>query len=477
MPRGRKHFHGLKKIKVRQTWNKYNLYNISRLKDPFTATRTFFQQKWSAKAQARAYHGEHIREGQWTQMFSRYIPAVVPMDPKMLARDDGATQGAGRGSGKEVEPLTKEETSDRALDVKAGKVEKPQEFESTPYMCMTFYPQERRLDIAIFRALFASSARQARQFVVHGFVKVNGKKMQFPGYLLNPGDMFSVDPEMVLWATGTPERKHRTLKVPDDGGVWYKGEYIPAPGAGEDKGKRSAKKSTAVEETEEQIADEVAEVEEDDADDVEAEGEEESPEQASASRQAKIHKALVKLRADVVSIPKTNKDLSAKRKQDIRALSKDLKTAISQSNKSGKVTVENQKHWEQWLYDILKTIPKAKIPASVAHLEPADAAEKPKRPPPRPSPASESRDAREPMRPISEHMRLLESYPNSTPAWSPRDYMSAFAFIPRYLEVNQNVCSAVYLRHPVARPGLAEVPSPFGIETGLLAFQWYLRRR
>lgn len=68
------------------------------------------------------------------------------------------------------------------------------------------------------------------------------------------------------------------------------------------------------------------------------------------------------------------------------------------------------------------------------------------------------------------------SKPYMTP-WKPRDYMSAFAFIPRYLEVNQNICAAVYLRHPVARPGLAEVPTPFSYETGQLAFNWYLRRR
>ena len=66
--------------------------------------------------------------------------------------------------------------------------------------------------------------------------------------------------------------------------------------------------------------------------------------------------------------------------------------------------------------------------------------------------------------------------PYATP-WKPRDFMSAFAFIPRYLEVNQKICSAVYLRHPVARPGLAEVPTPFHGETMALAFNWYLRRR
>ncbi|KAK1090259.1 hypothetical protein LTR48_008635, partial [Friedmanniomyces endolithicus] len=61
------------------------------------------------------------------------------------------------------------------------------------------------------------------------------------------------------------------------------------------------------------------------------------------------------------------------------------------------------------------------------------------------------------------------SKPYATP-WHPRQFMSAFAFIPRYLEVNQRVCSAVYLRHPVARPGLAEVPTPFSAETMGLAF-------
>jgi len=75
---------------------------------------------------------------------------------------------------------------------------------------------------------------------------------------------------------------------------------------------------------------------------------------------------------------------------------------------------------------------------------------------------------------ITEHLRTLALINFK---WKTKDYMSPFAFIPRYLEVNQNVCSAVYLRHPVARPGLAEVPSPFSSELLTLAFQWYLRRR
>jgi ribosomal protein S4 len=46
--------------------------------------------------------------------------------------------------------------------------------------------------------------------------------------------------------------------------------------------------------------------------------------------------------------------------------------------------------------------------------------------------------------------------PYRTP-WRPRYYLSAFAFIPKYLEVNHNIGHAVYLRDPVARPGQSEV--------------------
>jgi ribosomal protein S4 len=124
---------------------------------------TFYQQKWKAKSLARGYHGEQIREGQWERMFSPSLRAVVPMDHKYLATCDGSEQAEGRGSGKELSP------QEQAM--------KPQS-QPIPYMHMTFAPAERRLDTAIFRALFASSARQARQFVTHGKVKVNGKKVR-----------------------------------------------------------------------------------------------------------------------------------------------------------------------------------------------------------------------------------------------------------------------------------------------------------
>ena len=110
----------------------------------------------------RAYHGEQIREGQWERMFTPLLNAVIPMDHKYLADNDGSELAAGRGSGKE-KPY-------KAGNIKFGR-------NQIPYNNMTYAPIERRLDTAVFRALFASSVRQARQFVVHGQVKVNGKKV------------------------------------------------------------------------------------------------------------------------------------------------------------------------------------------------------------------------------------------------------------------------------------------------------------
>jgi len=126
---------------------------------PNTASRTYFQQKWTAKASTRAYHGEVVPEKQWQRMFSRTANAVVAMDPAYLAEHDGSEHAAGRGSGLEKSP-----------DERPAK-----EPQRTPYTQMVYHPLERRLDTAVFRALFANSTRQARQFVGHGHVKVNGK--------------------------------------------------------------------------------------------------------------------------------------------------------------------------------------------------------------------------------------------------------------------------------------------------------------
>lgn len=51
---------------------------------------------------------------------------------------------------------------------------------------------ERRLDNVIFRLRFGTSRQEARQVVRHGFVKVNGKKVNIPSYCVSTGDVIEM---------------------------------------------------------------------------------------------------------------------------------------------------------------------------------------------------------------------------------------------------------------------------------------------
>lgn len=51
---------------------------------------------------------------------------------------------------------------------------------------------ERRFDNIVFRAGLAGSRDQARQLVGHGHFTVNGRSMDLPSYLVNPGDEIAV---------------------------------------------------------------------------------------------------------------------------------------------------------------------------------------------------------------------------------------------------------------------------------------------
>ncbi|GJC78380.1 37S ribosomal protein S4-like, mitochondrial [Colletotrichum liriopes] len=266
--RERKLTTSLHRQKLRQSWNKYNLFNIAKANlRQGRHGRTFFQQKWAAKSMTRGYHGAHIKETDWNRAFSRRLFSA---------------------------PI----------------------HEMTPYMQMAYAPLERRLDVAIFRAMFASSTLQAKQFCTHGAVKVNGKPLD-----------------------GTQV------------------EAVPA-----EAGQQA----------------------------------EQQPKQSGHKE-----KAATEAITDLVSSKEVRKQVDG--------LSRDEQKALA---------------------NLLR------------------------------------QDAENP---------IDESKPYWTP-WEPRRYMAPFAFVPRYLEVNQNICAAVYLRHPVARRGTAEVPTPFPYETNQLAFNWYLRR-
>ena len=51
---------------------------------------------------------------------------------------------------------------------------------------------ERRLDTVIYRAKFAATVFSARQLINHGHIRVNGKKVNIPSYLVKTEDVVDV---------------------------------------------------------------------------------------------------------------------------------------------------------------------------------------------------------------------------------------------------------------------------------------------
>lgn len=284
--------------------------------------------------------------------------------------------------------------------------------------------------------------------------------MRYPGYLLNPGDLFQVDPERVMFATGAPKTKFERRETR----VLRQKEEKKDEEEGEGESEEAKPEATEVKEDKEEDA----------------------------------RDTLKALMAQAKIIMSKDKDvLPAKRKQELRGFQKAVRRVLSRSQTSSVLTDSLEAQFSE-----LTLLLKAKR----AEKKPKDSKKESKD-----SEKEETTDVAaesevsgklseafqaaaeggevdtselddeefEVLKRALTQMRdnpIDHSKPYATP-WRPRDYMSAFAFIPRYLEVNQNICAAVYLRHPVARPGSAEVPTPFGESVSTPAFGWYLRRR
>merc|ERR1711916_379105 len=70
---------------------------------------------------------------------------------------------------------------------------------------------ERRLDAVVYRAKFVPTVFAARQFINHGHVLVNGKRVNVPSFALKLGDVVSVrdkskNMNLVLEGTSSTER-------------------------------------------------------------------------------------------------------------------------------------------------------------------------------------------------------------------------------------------------------------------------------
>ncbi len=70
---------------------------------------------------------------------------------------------------------------------------------------------ESRLDAIIYRAKFVPTVFAARQFINHGHIKVNGRRVNIPSYRVRPGDQIEVQEKskqlaLVLEAVQLAER-------------------------------------------------------------------------------------------------------------------------------------------------------------------------------------------------------------------------------------------------------------------------------
>lgn len=72
---------------------------------------------------------------------------------------------------------------------------------------------ERRLDAVVYRMKFVPTVFASRQFINHGHIQVNGKKVNIPSYRVKDGDVISVKESsrqlpIVLLAIESTERDH-----------------------------------------------------------------------------------------------------------------------------------------------------------------------------------------------------------------------------------------------------------------------------
>lgn len=280
--------------------------------------------------------------------------------------------------------------------------------------------------------------------------------MTYPGYLLNPGDMFQVEPDRVLFATGAPK------ETEDVKATKAQRKRVAAA--------KASASTSAEETTSEETSEEATPAEEPELD-----------EAAVEKKQRKEHKDNLQsllASARAVLADKGAHGPTAKKKQEIRAFAATVRRAI------GSVSRTTTEDLDAQVAELVSKLSLANVPKAAAAPTPTSGTVDPSlqaqvvaksEAAVQKAPEADRRTLAEALREVRENP-IDTSKPYATP-WRPRPYMSAFAFVPRYLEVNHNICAAVYLRHPVARPGIAEVPSPFSSESSTLAYNWYLRRR
>jgi len=176
------------------SWSAHNLYNlIARSTVPFNiagtdfsrTALTMYQQRWRAKRFIRGYHGDWIPERRFKRWFLPIdLPKLVPSSTAIGASTISATHLPSRAA---------------ASSSRRGGAEADDGSEQSqmPTASLFMSEVERRLDVIVFRCCFARSVYEARNMVIHGKVKLNGRKASDPNRLLTPGDLITVTPSAI----------------------------------------------------------------------------------------------------------------------------------------------------------------------------------------------------------------------------------------------------------------------------------------
>lgn len=143
-----------------------HIFNYYKYTPDRTRNSTIFQQLFASKRNIRSYHGEHLNEKQFRNNWVPTMHAVSKLSSK--------------------ENLT----SDK-IDIASTIFETPYQMQAVSFL-------EKRLDVAIYRALLAPSVRVARYIILSKGCTVNDVYITDPNYKLKPDDFVKCDPEKVI---------------------------------------------------------------------------------------------------------------------------------------------------------------------------------------------------------------------------------------------------------------------------------------
>lgn len=463
MPRRTQNINSLSRGRVRASMNKYNLFNLYKKPSIKYQGKTLFQQKWNSKAETRAYHGEHLTEGRLKALFTPHLQSVAQLDASL------------KGIG--VEP--------------------------TPMPLQTFAILEKRLEFGVFRSMFASSIRQARQFILGGHVKVNGTVIKHPSFPLRAGDVFSVTPEKVMVAMGRTKPSIQQAIKTDNNQIAAWNKYVKSAKANPQEvwqmKQLKPKSLNPFDEGDNKIS---------------VKSYNDGIEGQMKINQANNTRELIL--NQILQIGKNNQyepkeedfnTISGPKGSSIKAL--DIFTKLKQNNhqlmenfnvsqcktiittKSSDFSSESEFKLISSIKQILSELVKTrneyfrkqagsnKLPESSSQVpySPTFAEKLQFHAPLNKEQISEDESQAHVSLPWQKGLfgRQDPSKPYFTP-WTPRPFIGAFAVLPFHIEISFATCHAIYLRDPVARPGHSEVISPFPHHAHERAYMYYARK-